>query len=390
MKKVLKAVAVIGLLAAVAGLILFFGVLPRYVAGSLNKTISGSPYQVSDRAKRLHSKLFVADLHADSLLWGYDLNKRQEQNHFDLPRAIEGNVALQAFTVVTKTPRGLNIERNTNETDNLFWLSFAQRQPIGNLASLTSRALYQAERLNELATKSEGKLIIVSSKGDLSRFVTERKSKIFVGGWLGIEGAHALDGDIENLDRLFDAGFRMMSPSHFFDTDIGGSAHGIEKHGLTEMGKELIRRMEQKGMLVDIAHASEKTFDDVVVISTRPLVVSHTGVRGTCDNNRNLSDAQLRKIADTGGVIGIGFWETAVCGSDAKAIARAIKYAVGVAGIDHVGLGSDYDGAVTVPFDVAGMPLITEALIEEGFSDEDIAKIMGGNILRLLSISLPD
>ena len=124
----------------------------------------------------------------------------------------------------------------------------------------------------------------------MQSFLERRKTEKIGGGWLGIEGAHALDGKVENVDVLFDAGFRMMSPSHFFDNEMGGSAHGIEKYGLTEKGKEMVKRMEQKGMLVDVAHASSKAIDDVLAIATKPVVVSHTGVKGTCDNNRNLSD----------------------------------------------------------------------------------------------------
>jgi len=207
---------------------------------------------------------------------------------------------------------------------------------------------------------------------------------------LGIEGAHALDGRLENVDVLFDAGFRMMSPSHFFDNDIGGSAHGVEKYGLTELGKNVIRRMESKGMLVDLAHASSNTIDDVLAIATRPVVVSHTGVKGTCDNQRNLSDDQLKQIAATGGVVGIGFWDTAVCGRDAAAIAKAIRYSVDLIGVDHVALGSDFDGSITAPFDASAEALVTEALLDQNFTDEEIGKIMGGNVLRVLSDNLPD
>jgi membrane dipeptidase len=127
----------------------------------------------------------------------------------------------------------------------------------------------------------------------------------------------------------------------------------------------------------------------VLAVATRPLVVSHTGVRGTCDNNRNLSDEQLRAIAVKGGLIGVGFWEAATCGKDAKAVARAIQHAVRVAGVDHIALGSDFDGAVSMPFDTTGLVLITEALLEEGFSESDVEKIMGGNLIRFLQENLP-
>ncbi len=370
-------------------LALFFGYAPRYVAETNNEVINKPPYQISERAKNLHEKLTVADLHADSLTWNRDLNERADYGQVDIPRLLEGNVSIQAFTVVTKAPRGLNIESNDDKSDNIFWLALAQRQPFENLWSLTKRATWQAAKLHEYAEKSNGKLVVIKTKTDLKNFLERRKTEKIVGGFLGIEGAHALDGKIENIDVLFDAGFRMMSPSHFFDTDLGGSAHGVGKYGLSEKGKEMIRRMEQKGMLVDVAHASEKTLEDVLKIATKPVVVSHTGVRGTCDNQRNLSDEQLKAIAANGGIVGIGFWNTAVCGESAEAIAKAIRYTANLIGADHVALGSDFDGAVKVPFDTSGNALITEALLEENFTEEEIAKIMGGNVVRILSENLP-
>ena len=141
--------------------------------------------------------------------------------------------------------------------------------------------------------------------------------------------------------------------------------------------------------LVDLAHASAQTIDDVVAVATRPVVVSHTGVKGTCDNNRNLSDEQLRKIAATGGVIGIGYWDSATCGTDARAVARAVRHAANVVGVRAVALGSDFDGAVTEPFDTTGVVLVTDALLEEGFNEEEVAAIMGGNVFRLLAETLP-
>lgn len=390
MKKILKILAAV-LVTLIAGFVVFFfGFAPSVVEKSLNPVIDKPPYRVSEKARALHEKLLVADLHADALLWNRDLLERSGISQVDVPKLLEGNVALQGFTVVTKTPRGLNIERNEDKTDNIFWLALAQRQPLENLSSLTKRALYQAAKLHEYAAGSGGKLVVVKTKKDLANFLERRKTEKAVGGFLGIEGAHALDGKLENVDVLFDAGFRMMSPSHFFDNDISGSAHGVEKFGLTEKGREMIRRMEAKGMLVDLAHASAATIDDILGLVTRPVVVSHTGVRGTCDNQRNLSDDQLKAIAKTGGVVGIGFWDTAVCGESATAIAKAIRYAANLIGVEHVALGSDFDGSVKVPFDASGAGLITEALLNEGFTDDEIAKIMGGNVVKLLSENLPD
>ncbi|HEY8559552.1 MAG TPA: dipeptidase [Pyrinomonadaceae bacterium] len=390
MKKVLKIAAVVLAVLLIGFLVFFFGFASSVVEKSLNPVLNKPPYQVSEKARILHERLLIADLHADSLLWNRDLLEKSENGQVDVPKLLAGNVALQAFTVVTKSPRGLNIERNDDRTDNIFWLALAQRQPLENLSSLTNRATWQAARLREYAARSNGKLVVIRTKRELTDFLEKRKTEKAVGGFLGIEGAHALDGKLENIDVLFDAGFRMMSPAHFFDSEMGGSMHGVEKYGLTEKGREMIRRMEAKRMIVDLAHASSRTIDDVLAIATRPVLVSHTGVRGTCDNQRNLSDEQLKRIAATGGLIGIGFWDTAVCGEDVASIARAIRHAANAIGVESVALGSDFDGSVKVPFDTSGEALVTEALLNENFSEDEIARIMGGNVVRFLSENLPD
>ena len=181
----------------------------------------------------------------------------------------------------------------------------------------------------------------------------------------------------------------MVAPTHFFDNEFAGSAHGMEKGGLTERGRELIGRLERASIAVDVAHASARTIDDVLAMAARPVLASHTGVRGMADNARNLSDDQLRGIAATGGMVGIGFWPTACGGEDAASIARSIAHAAGVVGVDHVGLGSDFDGAVPVPFDATGVVLVTDALLAEGFDEAAIGRIMGGNAVDLLARTLP-
>jgi membrane dipeptidase len=129
--------------------------------------------------------------------------------------------------------------------------------------------------------------------------------------------------------------------------------------------------------------------DDVLAVATRPVIVSHTGVRGTCDNQRNLDDGRLAAIAATGGVIGIGLWVTALCGESPRAWARAVRHGVEVAGIDHVALGSDWDGAVVAIIDAAGTVHLVDALLGEGFSEDEIRRIMGDNALRVLRATLP-
>ncbi|HKQ91444.1 MAG TPA: dipeptidase [Blastocatellia bacterium] len=385
-KKVIIVFGVI-LLAAIG---LFFFFLPGYVGRRMNATIESPPYAASERAKALHKTLIVADLHADTLMWDRDLLDRGDWGHVDLPRLVEGNVAAQAFTVVTKTPRGMNIDSNSGDTDNITLLALAERWPVTSWINLTERALYQARRLHEASARSNGKLVILRTGQDVTNFFERRKQDTeIVGGFLGLEGAHALEDDLNNLDRLFDAGFRMIGLAHFFDNEMAGSAHGVEKYGLTDKGRELVWRMEEKRVFIDLAHASSKTIDDVLRIAAQPVIVSHTGVKGTCDNRRNLSDDQLKAIANNGGIVGIGFWDTAVCNRDAAAIARAIRHAANIMGVDHVALGSDYDGAVEAPFDATGIVQITDALLREGFNEDEIRKIMGENVIRTLQLYLP-
>lgn len=356
----------------------------------MNEVYRRAPYTPTKDGAALHGRLRIADLHADSLLWERDLNERSSRGHVDVPRLLEGNVALQIFGVVTKTPKNMNPDRNEGTTDEIRLLAIAQRWPPDAWFSLKARALYQAKKLAEATEDSDGKLVFIRTRQDLERFMAEReKDKGKVGALLSLEGSHALEGSLEAVDALYDAGFRMLGLTHFFDNEVSGSAHGVKKEGLTELGRAVVKRMEERGMTIDLAHASKKAIEEVLASATRPVVVSHTGVKGTCDNNRNLSDAQLRAIARNGGVVGIGYWSTATCGKDVKAIVRAIRHAVSVAGINHVGLGSDYDGTIAAPFDTAGLVELTDALIAEGFGEEEIRKIAGENVLRILSGNLP-
>lgn len=358
---------------------------------SLNKVYQPSSKPVSKQALALHQRLWIADLHADSLLWQRDLNKANGRGHVDFPRLVQGNVALQAFSAVTKTPRHMNIDHNGSDTDNITALVISQRLPPATWTSLLARATYQAQELHQLASRSGGKVRVIGSRAQLRSFIAARETTPgLAAGWLTLEGAHALEGKLDNLDVLYRAGYRMVAPTHFFDTEIGGSQHGLHKGGLTPLGKQWLGAMEQRKMIVDLAHASSATIDDILNLATRPVIVSHTGVRGTCDNGRNLSDAQLKKIAAQGGLVGIGFWSTAVCGQDVTAIARAIGYTVKLIGVEHVAYGSDFDGAVTTAIDAAGLPQLTQALLDAGLSEAQIRRIAGENVRDFLLKNLPD
>jgi len=372
-------------------MVAFFVTIPRLVDEDQNKVVKKPPYMASRRALNLHQQLTIADLHADSLLWGRGLLQRSSYGHVDIPRLADGNVALQVFSLPTKSPHGLNIESNEDKSDDIFWLAIVNRWPPATWTSLTERALYHARRLHQFANASRGGFVVIESSADLSSYLERRRlNGRLTAGLLSIEGAHALDGKLENLDVLYRAGYRMMSPSYFFDNDIGGSAEGVHKTGLTEKGREWIRQMEARHMIVDLAHASAKTIDDALAIASRPLVISHTGVKGTCNNNRNLSDDQIRAVAAKGGLIGIGYWDTATCGTDARAIVKAMRYVSDRVGVEHVALGSDFDGAITAPFDTTGLVEITDALWEAGYSEHEIRSIMGENVVSFLKANLPE
>ena len=363
---------------------------------SMNKVTTPGPYRASPAAESLLQRLDVVDLHADALLWDRDLLERHDHGHVDLPRLREGHVALQVFSVVTKTPRGINYDRNTDETDNVTLLAITEHYPYLAWFSLRERALWQARRLRNAAARSAAvgsgvpELRLVRTRADVAALLEARRSgKGTIGALLATEGLHPLEGRLENLDTLAAAGFRMFGFTHFFDNEVGGSAHGVGHGGLTPFGRAVVQRLDSLGLIIDVAHGSPRLVDDVLALTRRPVVVSHGGVQGTCPGPRNLTDDQLRRIAAGGGVIGIGYWDGAICAPTAEAFARAVVYAVKVAGEDHVALGSDFDGATTTPFHASAMAVVAQSLREGGLSDEQIGKVMGGNALRLLATLLP-
>lgn len=364
---------------------------PPMVERQFNPVSQSSPYGVSDSARDLHEKLFVVDLHADPLLWGRDLNRRADYGQVDVPRLLEGNVGLTVFGLVTKSPRGQNVNRNSADSDRITALVMAQAWPPRTWFDLSERALYQSRRLKHLADESGGRLQMVRNQRELEQLLQRRAGgEPVVGGLLGLEGAHALEGDIENLDRLYAAGLRMLGLAHFFDNAVAGSAHGIEQGGLSELGRQVVQQAQSKGMIIDLAHSSPAAIDDVLAMTQAPVVVSHGGVRATCDTPRNLSDDQISRIADTGGVIGVGLFELAVCGADLQATVDAIRHVADLVGVEYVGIGTDFNGAVPTPIDASGMPLLTEALLSNGFTEDEIAAVMGDNVLRLLRETLPE
>lgn len=177
-----------------------------------------------------------------------------------------GGVSLQVFSTVTKTPRGLNFDRNAADTDNVTLLAVGQLWLVRTWGSLLERALYQSQKLHEAAQASGGQLQVVASQAQLAAALqgglpaTGRR----VIAVLGTEGLHPLEGKLDNVDRMAAAGFRLMGLTHFFDNEVGGSAHGLEKGGLTPFGRQVVQRLQNQRLIIDLAHASPKLIADIM------------------------------------------------------------------------------------------------------------------------------
>ena len=375
--------------AAVAALL---AIGPGRVERNLNRIEPAAVGATPDaHAAALHRSLFVADLHADTLMWARDFLQLGDRGHVDLPRLVEGNVALQVLTTVTRSPHGLNYESNAADArDDITLLALVQRWPPRTWNSLTERALYQAERLDGFVARSQGRLLMIRNRADLDVLIARRGAgEQAVGVVLGTEGSHALDGKLENIGRLHDAGFRIMGLQHFFDNELGGSLHGTSREGLSEFGRAALAEMLRRRIIIDVAHSSPAVVEDVLAATDAPLLVSHTGTYGHCPGPRNIPDALMQRIAARGGLVGIGFWAEAICDASPAGIAAALDAAVDLLGEDVVALGSDFDGAVTTTIDAAGLSAITAALRARGMDESRIARVMGGNAREFLRRQLP-
>lgn len=387
LRRALVGVAVLVPVAAVA----FFALAPGIVERAQNQVVDADLPAVTPQTQALHDSLQIADMHSDTLMWDRDLLERSSRGHMDLPRLQDGNVALQVFSSVSKSPKGQNYDANTADTDNITLLTVAQLQPPRTWGSLLQRSLYHAEKLEKAAADSDGTLRVIRTRGDLDTLLADRGAGQDVTGALfSVEGLQNLEGNIENFDALYDAGMRMAGFAHFFDNEAVGSMHGVEQGGLTDLGRAAFAEMERRGVIVDIAHSSHTAIAEMLALATKPVVASHGGVQATCNVNRNLTDDEIRGVAATGGVVGIGYWDAAVCELTPAAVVDAIEHVIAVGGLQTAALGSDYDGATTVAWDTSEIAVITQELRDRGRSDDEIRAIMGGNTFRVMGQVLPE
>jgi microsomal dipeptidase-like Zn-dependent dipeptidase len=387
MKKFLKyGLIVFAALLVAASLYLFLVIVPG-VDKDLNRVESNGPYPVSEAAQTLHDDLLITDLHADNLLWRRNPEKRNNYGQVDFPRLREGGVNIQVFSAVTKSPRGLNFDGNDADApDDITLLAKARLWPISTWNSIYERAVFQARRLHKLSENKTNNLIIAKRKRDL-----EQNEGVLI-GLLLTEGSHPLEGDLKNIKRLYDEGYRAMGLQHFFDNELGGSMHGRSQAGLTAFGQEAVKEMERLNIMIDVAHSSVTTVRDTLALTSNPIFISHGGTISHCPKtaNRNLPDDILIEIANRGGIIGIGYFGGVICDISPKGVAAALIHAVNLLGEDAVALGSDFDGSVTTAFDTSELAALTHELLAQGLSEDNIRKVMGENAKRYFSENLPD
>lgn len=327
----------------------------------------------SDEARAIHDASPAIDLHADTLMWsrwiGYDLHKAHEPplpfaalgGHVDLPRMREGGMGAQFFGLVSlplaDRPRGM--ARTVHE---------------------------QIDQLDAQMALRPGALRLVKRAAELDAC----KDANVLGALLGIEGAHALEGNLDNVAAFARRGVRYIGLLHFSANEAGRPAYGRGRDdaaGLTHWGFELVERCEAEDVLVDLSHINKPGFLDACRVAKRPPIVSHTGVLGAFEHWRNIDDEQLRAVADKGGVIGVIFCPRYVGGDGLEPVVEHLKHIIDVVGEDVPALGSDWDGFIvpTTPLkDPRGLPLLTDALLAAGVRREAVAKILRGNVMRVL------
>ena len=327
----------------------------------------------SREAQALHDEHPAIDLHADSLMWsswlGYDLHRRHEPplplgafgGHVDVPRMREGGMGAQFFGLVS-----LPVFRGTR-----------------GLASVIHA---QIDALDEAVARRPEGLRLVRKATEVEAC---RRDGV-MGALLGLEGAHALEGDLDRLERFALRGLRYLGLLHFSANEAGFPAYGRGRRddaGLTPWGHALVERCEHHRVIVDLAHINRRGFLDVCARATRPPIVSHTGVLGAFEHWRNIDDAQLRAVADRGGCVGVIFAPRYLGGGGLPAVVRHMLHILDVVGEDGPALGSDWDGMI-VPTrglaDPRGLPLLTDALLQAGVGARVIGKILRGNVMRVL------
>jgi membrane dipeptidase len=327
-------------------------------------------------AVALHHTAYVADAHADSLLWNRDLRCRQGAGHVDFVRLREAGVRLQAFTVVTQ---GFPVVGGFGPF--AAWHGW----PKAARASPWARAQFQISRLHSFCADAAARAVVVTTRSALD--AAERDGRLAC--VLGIEGGHALEGRVERVAELARQGVRFLGLTHLSANALGGTATpGMGGRGLSAFGAQVVEALGASGLAVDVAHASPRLLEALLLQRQAPVFCSHAGVQGAKRNWRNLPDTALRSIAERGGVVGILFGTVYLGGRELADVARHLEHALNVAGEEAVCLGSDFDGFVRLPRgmrDVSDLPRLTEVLLARGHPWRRVEKLLGQNLRRFFA-----
>ena len=359
-----------------------------------NTIVLPGPYQIPEKTKAFHQQLFIADMHADTFTFVDSFMQPKNYAHLDYPRGRDGGINLLTMAIATEVPLSTvkkhpeGIKRNTNLIQVL---AIAGLEPIRNWFSIYARGNWVIDNIHRTISDNPDQLILVTHREDIAQLQMEHTlgNNSHMGIMLAVEGAHVLEDNTDHIEDLYAQGVRMLSLTHAFDNEYGGSSEGVEQYGLTEAGKALLKKIDDLGIIIDIAHASPALADDLLTKATTPVVYSHGGIQGTCDINRNLPDNLLGKVQQNGGLIAIGLWDRVLCGNTLDDVAATMRYVADKIGTNHLALGSDFDGGVKTITDASGIPLLTETLLESGFSEAEVRAIMGGNYANLLMKQLP-
>jgi len=317
----------------------------------------------------VHDRAFVIDLHNDVMEvisgsnFTYQLADRHTSNHTDIPRLRDGGVDAQVFSI---------------------WIS-ETTYPKGTHFSTAMKFL---DTLKAQAVRNSRDLGLVVRSDSVDSLVRQKK----IAGIVVVEGGHCIEDKLENLLAFYNAGVRIMTITWNNSTSwaVAAADSRTDQVGLNEFGKQVIRMMDSLGMIIDISHVGRKTIDDILATSKNPIIASHSGAAALRNHTRNLTDAQIRAIAQRGGVIGVVFYPPFLTSSSTATlddVLRHIDYIKNLVGsVDCIALGSDFDGIERTPVglgDVTTFPSVTAALLQRGYSKEDVRKILGGNFMRV-------
>jgi membrane dipeptidase len=353
-----------------------------------------------ERAEKLHREAIVIDAHNDitspMLDFGFDLGS-------------DGNVAnglVYSYSRRLPPPKDGKVKTQTDlqrmragGLDAEFFSIYVAPEFINGKGGAPERAFQMIDTLKKQVERHPDALEMAYSADQIRQIAQKGK----IAALMGIEGGHAIEDSLQILRKFHEAGVRYMTLTHSNTNNWADSSGDAKRHnGLTEFGREVVREMNRLGMMVDISHVSDKTFYDVIEVARAPVIASHSSARAIYNHPRNMTDDMLRAVAKNGGVVMVNFFDQFLDPRKAESKKRTvpplrtplsvlidhIDHIAKVAGIDHVGLGSDFDGGITLPEgleDISKLPNITFELVERGYSDADIKKILGENILRVMS-----